>query len=66
MDASALEKKSRSASEDKIKFDHPHRCFQTAMELWSMQPLMYDQPQPTRGRIENNSTKRGGANHHTS
>jgi hypothetical protein len=31
----------------------------------SMQPLMYDQPQPTCGRIENNSAERGGADHHT-
>jgi len=31
---------------------------------WSMQPLMCDQPQPTCGRIENNSPERGGADHH--
>jgi hypothetical protein len=30
----------------------------------SMQPLMYDQPQPTCGRIQNNSAERGGADHH--
>jgi hypothetical protein len=29
-----------------------------------MQSLMYDQPQPTCGRIEDNSTERGGADHH--
>jgi hypothetical protein len=29
-----------------------------------MQPLMYDQPQPTCGRIENDSTERGGTDHH--
>ena len=31
----------------------------------SMQPLMYDEPQPTCGRIENNSAERDGADHHT-
>lgn len=31
----------------------------------SMQPLMYDEPQPTCGRIENNSAERDGAYHHT-
>jgi hypothetical protein len=30
-----------------------------------MQPLMYDQPQPTCGCIENNGAERGGADHHT-
>jgi hypothetical protein len=30
-----------------------------------MQPLMYYQPQPTCGRIENDSTERGGADHHS-
>lgn len=30
-----------------------------------MQPLMYDQPQPTCGRIENDSAERGGADHHS-
>jgi hypothetical protein len=29
-----------------------------------MQSLMYDQPQPTCGRIENNGTERDGADHH--
>jgi hypothetical protein len=31
----------------------------------SMQPLMYDQPQPTCGCIENNGAERGGTDHHT-
>ena len=30
-----------------------------------MQPLMYDQPQPTCGRIENDSAERSGADHHS-
>jgi hypothetical protein len=30
-----------------------------------MQPLMYDQPQPTCGRVENDSAERGGADHHS-
>jgi len=29
-----------------------------------MQPLMYHQPQPACGRIQNNSAERGGADHH--
>ena len=29
-----------------------------------MQPLMYDQPQPACGRIQNNGAERGGADHH--
>ena len=29
-----------------------------------MQPLMYHQPQPTCGRIENDSAERGGADHY--
>jgi hypothetical protein len=29
-----------------------------------MQPLMYDEPKPTCGRIEEDSTERGGADHH--
>ena len=32
----------------------------------SMQSLMYDQPQPTCGRIEDNSAERGGADHYAS
>jgi hypothetical protein len=31
----------------------------------SMQPLMYDQPQPTCSRIENDSAEPGGADHHS-